>query len=89
MLVVGHAAEETRHVVVLEINEEHRVSIKNTYYSCIYLTHVFYCFNKLSSSPFSVFYFLRNEVHSSFGDTGYLRKYGASSLTSLSQSTVG
>jgi hypothetical protein len=27
---------ETKHVIVLEINEEHRVQIKNSYYCCIY-----------------------------------------------------
>jgi hypothetical protein len=42
-------AIETKHVIVLvlEINEEHRVKIKNTYYSCIYFTRILYYFNKL------------------------------------------
>jgi hypothetical protein len=29
-------AAETKHVIVLEINEEHHIQIENTYYSCIY-----------------------------------------------------
>jgi hypothetical protein len=37
---------ETKHEMQ-EINEEHHIQIKNIYYSCMYLIHIFYYFNKL------------------------------------------
>jgi hypothetical protein len=46
------------------MNEEHHAQIKNTYlYTCIYLTCILYCFNKLGLEVSSVFYFLKNGVH--------------------------
>jgi hypothetical protein len=48
-------AAETKHVIVPEINEEHHAQIKNTYYSCIYVTCILYSFNKLDLKAFSFF----------------------------------
>jgi hypothetical protein len=62
---------EAERVIVPEINEQHCVQIKNTYYSCIYLTCILYYFSKLNLK-----FFLKNEMHSLFGDARYLRKYG-------------
>jgi hypothetical protein len=59
---------ETKHVIVLEINEEHLKQIKYTYYSCIYLTHILYYFNNLSLKLFSIFYFLKYWVHGLLGN---------------------
>jgi hypothetical protein len=47
---------ETKHEMQ-EINEEHHVQIKNTYYSCMYLIHIFYYFSKLILFSSSIFYF--------------------------------
>jgi hypothetical protein len=67
-------AAETKHVIVPEINKEHRIQIKNTNYSCIYLTHIFY-FNEFDLKH-SIFCCFKNGVHSLFAGTVYSRKYG-------------
>jgi hypothetical protein len=59
-------AAETKHVIVLEINEEHHVQIKHIYYSCIYLNY----FSKLNF--FLILCFMKNGVCGLFGDSGYL-----------------
>jgi hypothetical protein len=58
---------ETKFVIVPEINEEHRVQIKNTYYFCIYLTCILHYVNKLNLFIFLIFNFMRNGVHGLFG----------------------
>jgi len=47
-------ATETKYLVVLKINKEHHTQIKNTYYSCIHLTHILYYFNQLKLNFFNV-----------------------------------
>jgi hypothetical protein len=42
---------KTKHVLVPDIND-HLIQIKNTYYSCIYLTCILYCFSKLNVNVF-------------------------------------
>jgi hypothetical protein len=52
---------QTKHVLVLEINEEQCVQIKNTYYSCMYLTCILYYLNKLNLKCFFFNVLLRNK----------------------------
>jgi hypothetical protein len=68
-------ATEAMHIIVPDINEEHSVQIKNSYYSCIYLTRILHCFNTLNLKIVSVCHFLKNGVHSLFGGAGCLIKY--------------
>jgi hypothetical protein len=68
-------AAKTKYVIVLGINKEHHIQIKNTYSSCMYSTCTLYYFIKLNLKTFSAFYFLENEVYTLFGGMEYSRKY--------------
>jgi hypothetical protein len=58
--MAGYMATETKHVRVLEINKEHCVHIKNTYYCCTYLTCRLYYFNKLDLHFYLFFFNFKN-----------------------------
>jgi hypothetical protein len=55
-------AAEAKNAVPLEVNEEHHVQIKNTYYSYTYLKCILYYFNKLNLKIFFSFLLLKNGV---------------------------
>jgi hypothetical protein len=75
---------ESTHNLLLPITPpKHSIQIKNSYYSCIYLTCVLYYSNTFNLNIFSVSYFLKNGVHVLFGGTEYSRKYGTVLLLRL------
>jgi hypothetical protein len=47
---------ETMHVIMLEINREYHLQVKNTYYSRMYLTCILHYWNKFNFTNFSFFF---------------------------------